>query len=99
MQSADKYSKASSQSPNLKSSSHSRPSGGFFLLFLRLKLPTLCLGAMWLAEPCLILVPLLPQTTARSAELLSVGECKLPILRLDMLELRLRLDAMPKLLG
>ena len=40
---------------------------GFFLLFLRLKLPTRHLGCMWLEDPCRIRFPF-PQDALRSAE-------------------------------
>ena len=89
---------------------YSNESGGGFLLLLlvRLKLPTRCFEARWLAELCRMrLQPLGPTTMApppphdmlNSPESLSVGEWRLPMLRLDIDDERFRFDEMPRELG
>ena len=70
----------------------------FFLLSFRLKLPALFLLDTLFAEPCLIRAPFGPPfLSARPS--LSVGECMLPTLRLDMELDRLRFDEIPRELG
>ena len=50
------------------------------------------------AEPCRIRDPL-PHAPERSVLSLSVGECKLPILKLDIDDDRFRFDVIPSELG
>lgn len=70
----------------------------FFLLSLRLKLPGRLLPGRLLAEPCRmrLLLAMLPFLSAVS---LSVGECILLTLRLDMELERFRLEEIPRELG
>lgn len=70
----------------------------FFLLSFRLKLPGRLLPGRLLAEPCRmrLLLAMLPFLSAVS---LSVGECILLTLRLDMELERFRLEEIPRELG
>lgn len=70
----------------------------FFLLSFRLKLPGRLLPGRLLAEPCRmrLLLVMLPFLSAVS---LSVGECILLTLRLDMELERFRLEEIPRELG
>ena len=69
----------------------------FFLLSFRLKLPGLFLDWMLFADPCLILFP--PAAPFLSTISLSVGECMLLTLKLDIELDRFKLDEIPKELG
>lgn len=69
----------------------------FFLLSFLLKLPVLFFDWILLAEPCLIRFP--PAAPFLSTISLSVGECMLLTLKLDMELDRFKFDEIPNELG